>query len=84
MLNKVNKINIKFVFLSRLKDAKTLGIIKNTILKMRKTNKDNLIYASIGPCIGKKSYEVDLKFYKKFITMSKRNIIYSICMFRAI
>ena len=53
-----------------------LGIIKNTILKMRKISKNNKIYASIGPCIGKKSYEVDLKFFKKFISKSKKNIKY--------
>ena len=52
------------------------GIIKNTILKMRKTNKDNLIYASIGPCIGKKNYEVDIKFFYKFLSKSKKNIKY--------
>ena len=27
----------------------------------------------IGPCIAKKSYEVDLIFYKKFINKSKKN-----------
>ncbi len=46
------------------------GIIKNTILKIRKINSENLIYASIGPCIGRESYEVDLNFYKKFIKKS--------------
>ncbi len=46
------------------------GIIKNTILKIRKINSGNLIYASIGPCIGRESYEVDLNFYKKFIKKS--------------
>ena len=43
-----------------------LGIIKNTILKIKKLNKNNKIYASIGPCIGNRSYEVDLEFFKKF------------------
>ena len=47
-----------------------LGIIKNTITKIKKINSNNEIYASIGPCIGKKSYEVDLPFYKKFINRS--------------
>ncbi len=47
------------------------GIIKNTIFKIKKMSNSNLIYASIGPCIGKESYEVDLKFYKKFIKKSK-------------
>ena len=32
-----------------------------------------MIYASIGPCIGKKNYEVDLKFFKKFILRSNKN-----------
>ena len=41
------------------------NIIKNTILRIKKLNSKNEIYASIGPCIGKNSYEVDLKFEKK-------------------
>ena len=41
------------------------GVIENTLKKFRKLNLNNKIYASIGPCIGKKSYEVDLYFYKK-------------------
>ena len=49
------------------------GIIENTIKKFKSSNQ---IYASIGPCIGKKSYEVDLKFYKKFIMKSKNNSVY--------
>ena len=49
------------------------GIIKNTILKIRKLNSDNKIYATIGPCIGKESYEVDLKFFKNFVKKSKKN-----------
>ncbi len=49
------------------------GIIKNTIKKIRKINSKNKIYASIGPCISKKNYEVDLSFYKKFISKSSKN-----------
>ena len=49
------------------------GIIKNTINKIKKINAKNEIIASIGPCIGKKSYEVDLSFYKKFYNKSKKN-----------
>ena len=30
----------------------------------------------MGPCIGKKSYEVDIDFYKKFISKSKKNSAY--------
>ncbi len=47
-----------------------LDIIKNTIKKIKKLNSKNKIYACIGPCIGKKSYEVDLLFYKKFVKRS--------------
>jgi polyphenol oxidase len=50
-----------------------LGIIKNTITRIKKLNSNNKIYACIGPCIAKKSYEVDLKFYKKFISKSNKN-----------
>ena len=49
------------------------GIIKNTVNKIKKINSNNKIFASIGPCIGKKSYEVDLIFYKKFLNKSKKN-----------
>ena len=49
------------------------GIIKNTIMKIRKLEPNNDIYASVGPCIGKKSYEVDLKFFKKFVNKSYKN-----------
>ena len=49
------------------------GVIKNTIKKIRKLEPNNDIYASVGPCIGKKSYEVDLKFFKKFVNKSYKN-----------
>jgi len=52
------------------------GIIKNTINKIKKLNSNSKIIASIGPCIGKKSYEVDLIFYKKFLNKSKKNMKY--------
>jgi len=52
------------------------GIIENTIKKFRKLNSNNEIFASVGPCIGSKSYEVDINFYKKFISKSKKNIAY--------
>ena len=52
------------------------GIIENTIKKFNKLNSKNKIFASIGPCIGQKSYEVDEKFYKKFILKSKKNKTY--------
>jgi YfiH family protein len=50
-----------------------LGIIDNTIKKFKKLNSNNKIVACVGPCIGKKSYEVDLRFYKKFIAKSYKN-----------
>ena len=49
------------------------GIIENTIKKIKKLNSKNKIYAAVGPCIGNKSYEVDLKFYKKFVSKSWKN-----------
>ena len=52
------------------------GIIENTIKKFKKLNSKNKIFACIGPCIGKKSYEVDINFYKKFILKSKKNTKY--------
>ena len=54
------------------------GVIKNTVIKIKKLNSSNKIYASIGPCIGTKSYEVDFSFYKKFILKSKKNSKYFI------
>lgn len=52
------------------------GIIRNTIVKIKKLGSNNKIYAIIGPCIGKKSYEVDNNFYKFFLLKSKKNKIY--------
>jgi len=49
------------------------GVVKNTINKIKKLNLNNKIVASVGPCIGKKNYEVDLRFYKKFHIKSKKN-----------
>ena len=48
-------------------------IIKNTIIKIKKINSNNKIYASVGPCLDQKNYEVDIKFYKKFIKKSSKN-----------
>ena len=53
-----------------------LGIIEKTIQKIKKMNSDCKIYAAVGPCIGKKSYEVSLDFYKKFLDKSKNNNVY--------
>ena len=52
------------------------GIIDNTIKRIKKLNLNTKIFAGVGPCIGKKSYEVDMKFYKKFVSKSWRNKIY--------
>ncbi len=52
------------------------NIIENTIKKFKKLNSNNEIFASIGPCIGKESYEVDVNFYDKFISKSKKNKVY--------
>ena len=49
------------------------GIIRNTISKIRKISSNGKIYACVGPCIGKKSYEVDNSFFKKFINKSNKN-----------
>ena len=52
------------------------GVIENTVIKIKKLNSNNKIIASIGPCIGENSYEVDLNFYKRFLLMSKNYKIY--------
>ena len=52
------------------------GIIHNTIRKVKKLSSENKIYACVGPCINKKNYEVDIKFYKKFLSKSEKNKIY--------
>ena len=53
-----------------------LGIIENTIKKIKKLNSNSKILASVGPCIGKKSYEVDILFYEKFVSKSRKNKVY--------
>ena len=52
------------------------NIIKNTIDKIKKISVNSKIYASVGPCIGVRSYEVDVKFYNKFISQSAKNKLY--------
>ena len=50
------------------------GIIKNTIKNFKKLNSNmNDLIAVIGPCIGKKSYNVKLDFYNKFIEKDHKN-----------
>ncbi len=53
-----------------------LGVVDNTVKKIKRLNMNNKIYACVGPCIGKKSYEVDIKFYKKFVSKSWKYKIY--------
>ena len=53
-----------------------LGVIKNTVSKIKKISSSNKIYACVGPCIGKKSYEVDKNFYKMFMAKSRQNKVY--------
>ena len=52
------------------------NIIKNTIRKIKKLNSNNKFFACVGPCIGRKSYEVDILFYKKFMAKSRNNKTY--------
>ena len=52
------------------------GVIENTFKKVKRLNLKNKIYASVGPCIGNKSYEVDIKFYKMFVSKSWKYKIY--------
>ena len=52
------------------------NIIKNTIDELKKFSVKNKIIASVGPCIGFKSYEVEVDFYKKFVAISKNNQIF--------
>ena len=49
------------------------NIIENTIKKIKKMNSNNLIHASVGPCIAQKNYKVDYIFFKKFINLSNKN-----------
>ncbi len=52
------------------------GVIDNTINKILSLNTKNEIYAVIGPCIGKNSYEVKADFYKKFLESDKGSHIF--------
>ena len=52
------------------------GVIDNTIKKIKRLNTSSKLYAGVGPCIGRKSYEVDTKFYKKFVSESWKNKVY--------
>ena len=51
------------------------GVIENTFKKVKRLNLKNKIYASVGPCIGNKSYEVN-QIYKMFVSKSWKYKIY--------
>tara|TARA_Y100000590_G_scaffold20640_1_gene24047 strand:+ start:4364 stop:5125 length:762 start_codon:yes stop_codon:yes gene_type:complete len=51
------------------------GIIKNTVKKFNELNSNNKdLVAVIGPCIGKKNYEVGEDFFTRFKLKSEKNI----------
>ena len=53
------------------------GIIKNTIKKFNELNSNNSdLIAVVGPCIGKKNYEVRKDFFNKFISQNSNNEIF--------
>jgi YfiH family protein len=52
------------------------GIIENTIKKIFEINRNSKINVAIGPCIGKKSYEVDRDFYDHFSKIHKDNKLF--------
>ena len=52
------------------------GIIENTIKKMKTLGDNFNIIASVGPCIGKKNYEVDKNFFKRFVSKDRKNKLY--------
>ena len=53
------------------------GVIKNTIHKFKKLNSNlSELMVAVGPCIGKKSYEVKKDFYQKFIKKNHKNKIF--------
>ena len=49
------------------------GIIKNVVDKFKELNIENRIFAAVGPCIGKMSYEVGTEFYEFFLKESPKN-----------
>jgi len=52
------------------------GIIENTLKIFDKINSSNNLIASVGPCIGKNSYEVGKELLKKFEEESKYNSVF--------
>lgn len=52
-------------------------VIENTVDKMTSLGANqNNIHAVVGPCITQDSYEVDTKFYKKFLALDEKNTSY--------
>jgi len=50
------------------------GIIRNTVKKFNELNSNNNdLIVAVGPCIGKKNYEVKKDFFEKFILQDKNN-----------
>ena len=53
------------------------GIIKNIVKKFNELNSNsNDLIAVVGPCIGKKSYEVKEDFFSKFVSYENNNKIF--------
>ena len=52
------------------------GIIENTLKRMRFKKKSCKIFACVGPCINKKSYEVGQDLFKKFCNVSQKNSVF--------
>ena len=53
------------------------GIIKNIVKKFNELNSNsNDLIAVVGPCIGKKSYEVKEDFFSKFVSYENNNQIF--------
>jgi len=51
------------------------GIVENTVKKFNELNSSNEdLIAVVGPCIDKKSYEVKIDFFEKFISKNKNYI----------
>ena len=64
------------LFLNEYVVIQLIYSIYNTIKKIKRLNISSKLYAVVGPCIGKKSYEVDKNFYKMFLSKSRKNKTY--------
>ena len=53
------------------------GVVKNIVKKFNELNSNvNDLIAIVGPCISKKSYEVEKDFFDEFIIQNKKNEIF--------